>query len=90
MLKIATSEKIISNDDYNTNFKLSLFKGDFSGNFPQDEYIIVSETNSSMAIMPAGKNFVIANLMFNFFFDKEVLPENLEAIAEDISKGILL
>jgi len=90
MQKISTSEKVISNGSENISFRLSLFKGDVSKSFPDNEYTIVSETDASTAIMPAGKNFVIAKLMFNLFFEKEVLPENLEAIAEDISKGVLL
>lgn len=84
MLKIDTSKKIIQADDYSFEFTMSLFKGDISGTFPPDEYTIVSETPSSMAVMPAGKNYVIAKLLFTLFFQNDVLPENLEGIAEDI------
>lgn len=89
MIKIDTSTKIIKSDNGNLEFTMSLFKGDISGNFPDDEYTIVSETSGSMAVMPAGKNCVIAQLLYTLFFQNDVLPENLEGIAEDILEAEL-
>lgn len=89
MIKINTSKKIIQADDYSFEFTMSLFKGDISGNFPDDEYTIVSETPDSMAVMPAGKNYVIAELLYTLFFQNDVLPANLEGIAEDILEAEL-
>ena len=83
MFKINSSTKSVENELSRTEFTLSLYKGCNFGDFTNDEYVVISETPSSMAVLPVGRNLGLARFLFDLFLAENLLPANIESIISD-------
>ncbi len=84
MKKLTTKEKRITGEEgKQKDIKLTLLKKYPQSTSTQSSYAILSETDTDISFMNAGKNFAVARLLFDFFLNHGVTPQNLEDIEED-------
>ena len=84
MKKITTKEKRITGEgNCHRDIKLTLLKKYPQSTSAQCSYAILSETETDISFMNAGKNFAVARLLFDFFLNHGVTPQNLEDIEND-------
>ena len=84
MKKITTKEKrIMGEGNSYADIKLTLLEKYPQSTSAHTSYAILSETDTDISFMNAGRNFAVARLLFDFFLNHGVTPQNLEDMEND-------
>lgn len=81
MKKIKVLSKEFISNGKKIKLKISLAKN--TGSF-SSEYAVIAETENNISVFPAGKDISLANLIFKFFYNRDVFPETVDDIVHDM------